>query len=158
MNDKREMLRHCLATLAYRGAKVLRDTPEGFAEFRPSSESRSAGEVLAHLGDLLDWASCLARGTRGGRNTQPLDWQDGVERFFVLLRRLDGCLISEEKLGSTEERLFQGPVADALTHVGQLAMLRRLAGAPVRGENYFKADIAIGRVTAEQSAPRAEFD
>ena len=54
--------------------------------------------------------------------------------------------------------MFQGPIADALTHIGQIGMMRRMAGAPVRGENYFKADIAAGRVGAEQSAPRFEFD
>lgn len=152
------MLRHCLATLAYRGAKVLREAPEGFAEFRASAKSRNPGEILAHLGDLLDWAWCLANGKQGGKNTEPLDWENGVERFFALLRRLDDYLASGQPLGSPEEQLFQGPVADSLTHVGQLAMLRGMAGAPVRGENYFKADIVVGCVSAEQSAPRAEFD
>ena len=158
MTDKRDMLRHCLATLAYRGGKVLRDAPAGFAEFRIHGASRTPGEILAHLGDLLDWAWHLATGTPGGQNTEPLPWDQGVERFFTVLRRLDECLAVRESLACTEEQLFQGPIADAFTHVGQVAMLRRLAGSPVRGENYFRAEIVTGRVTADQARPRVEFD
>jgi hypothetical protein len=81
-----------------------------------------------------------------------------VARFFAALKEFDSYLASQAPLGFPSEKLFQGPVADALTHVGQIAILRRLAGAPVRGENYFKADITAGRVGAEQSGPRVEFD
>jgi hypothetical protein len=81
-----------------------------------------------------------------------------VARFFAGLERLDRRLADDEPLGYPPERLFQGPVADALTHVGQIAMLRRMAGSPVRAENYFKADIAAGRVGADQPSARVEFD
>jgi hypothetical protein len=81
-----------------------------------------------------------------------------VQRFFDGLGRLDAYLASDAPLGAPPEKLFQGPLADALTHVGQLAMLRRVAGAAVKGENYFKADIAVGRVGADQPPPRREFD
>jgi hypothetical protein len=56
------------------------------------------------------------------------------------------------------EKLIQGPLADALTHVGQLAMLRGMAGVPVRPESYPRAEIVVGRVGIDQAAPRAEFD
>ncbi len=154
----RSMLRHTLATLAYRGGKAMRDSPEGFAEYRSSPSSRTPGEILAHVGDLLDWACGLADGRHEWRDSPPLPWAEEIERFYAGLGALDRRLASDEPLGFPAERLFQGPIADALTHVGQITLLRRMAGAPVRGENYFKAEIAAGRVGPEQSPPRREFD
>ncbi|OLE51389.1 MAG: hypothetical protein AUG51_23100 [Acidobacteria bacterium 13_1_20CM_3_53_8] len=154
---KRQMLRHTLATLAYRGAKAVRGAPEGFATFRVNDETRTPVEILAHIGDLLDWAHNLAMGSNKGQNSTPLWWEEEVARFFAELEKFDSYLASDAPLGATAERLFQGPVADALTHVGQIALLRRMAGAPVRGENYFKAEIVAGRVGAEQSTDRFEF-
>jgi hypothetical protein len=155
---KRELLRHCLATLAYRGAKVLRGAPPDFGEFRASPSTRTPSQILAHLGDLMDWAWYLAKGEKGGQKTQPLPWEEAVERFFRMLRRLDDYLESGELLGSTEEKLFQAPIADALTHVGQIAMLRRMAGSAIRGENYFRAEIETGRVGPDQRPAVSEFD
>ncbi len=154
----RQLLRHCVATLAYRGAKALRGAPGGFAEVRIADTTRSAGEILAHLGDLLEWALSIAQGNRTWHEAAPLAWDGGVARFFAALEAFDGYLASDAPLAAPAEKLFQGPVADALTHVGQLATLRRVAGAPVRGENYFLADIVAGRVGPEQSPPRHEFD
>ncbi len=151
-------LRHALATLAYRGGKVVRDPPEGFGDGSAGPGSRTAAEVLAHVGDLLDWAVHLAEGRHVWAEAPDRSWEAGVSRFFEGLRTLDERLGSGAGLGYPAEKLFQGPIADALTHVGQLAMLRRLAGSPVRGENYFKADIEAGRVGREQPAPRYEFD
>lgn len=157
-DGKRELLRHTVATLAYRGGKALRDAPESFATFRIKDSTRTPAEILAHIGDLLDWALALAKGQHVFKDSPPQQWQGEVVRFFAALHELDGCLASGEPLGSPPERLFQGPIADALTHVGQIAMLRRLSGAPVRGENYFKADIVVGRVGGDQPAPRLEFE
>jgi hypothetical protein len=154
----RDLLRHTVATLAYRGGKAVRGAPVHFAEFRLREGSRAPVEILAHIGDLLDWALWLARGEHRWQNSTPLEWEREVERFHAALARLDAWLADDAPLGTSAERIFQGPIADALTHVGQLAMLRRLAGSPVRGENYATADIVAGRVGAEQSAPRVEFD
>ncbi len=154
----REFLRHTLATLAYRGGKVLRDAPEGFGSFRLSEASRTPVLILAHIGDLLDWALWLAQGRHEWHQAEPQAWDAEVARFFEGLRRLDEFLASDTPLGFPAERLFQGPVADALTHVGQIAMLRRQAGSPVKGENYFKAEIVAGRVGGAQPSPRLEFD
>jgi hypothetical protein len=154
----RDFLRHTVATLAYRGAKTVRNVPPGFSSVRAGAGSRSAGEILAHLGDLLDWGVSLARGAQAWHNSAPEQWDADVARFFGALATFDSALASDQPPGCSEEQLFQGPIADALTHVGQLAMLRRLAGAPVRGENYLIADIAAGRVGPEQSAPKYEFD
>ncbi|MGE5413558.1 MAG: hypothetical protein ACM3NW_05240 [Syntrophomonadaceae bacterium] len=154
----RELLRHTVATLAYRGGKALRGAPEGFAEFRVGESTRSPGQILAHVGDLLDWGLALARGEKVWKDSPPLSWEAGSRRFFEALGRFDALLSSDEPLGSTPEKLFQGPVADALAHVGQIALLRRLASAPVKGENYFKADIEAGRVGEDQAPPRLEFE
>jgi hypothetical protein len=152
------MLRHTLATASYRGGKALRGAPESFATFRIAQGSRTPAEIVAHIGDLFDWALSLADGKHVWHDSPPLPWAEEVERFFRTLERFDERLASPAALGSSPERLFQGPVADALTHIGQLTMLRRLAHAPIRGENYYKADIVSGRVGADQSAPRVEFD
>ena len=157
-SSARHLLRHSVATLAYRAGKALRGEPHGFAEFRISATARSSGEILAHMGDLLDWALSLARGTQTWHNSASLSWEADVTRFFVALEAFDAYLASGGPLAASPEKLLQGPIADALTHVGQLATRRRVAGAPVRGENYFLADIVVGRVGLEQSAPRREFD
>jgi hypothetical protein len=160
MNEahKRELpLRHAVATLAYRGAKALRGAPADFSGFRPGRGSRSAGEILAHIGDLLDWALSIARGKERWRNSKVRSWADDSARFFAALTAFDEYLQSDRELHATAERLFQGAIADALTHVGQINMLRRLAGARVRGENYYVAKIEAGRTGPDQPAPVGEF-
>ena len=152
------LLRHTVATLAYRGGKSLRGAPPGFAEFRAAPGSRSAGEILAHIGDLLDWALSLAEGKQAWRDSPAVSWEEGTARFFAALEAFDRRLAAPAPLGNPPSKLFQGPIADALTHVGQINLLRRLAEAPVRGENYHRAEIAAGRVGADQAAPVREFD
>jgi hypothetical protein len=157
-DSNRELLRHTVATLAYRGGKAFRDAPEDFQAFRQGEKSRTPGQILAHIGDLLDWAVSLASGKQTWHDSEPLHWGEGVARFFAALAALDAQLASSAPLGTTAQKIFQGPIADALTHVGQISMLRRLAGCPVRGENYLRADILTGRVGPEQATPRHEFD
>ena len=151
-------LRHAVATVAYRGAKAVRGAPASFAEFRVAPGSRTPAQILAHVNDLFDWALQLADGTHVWKDSTPLAWDEEMARFHAGLARFDARLASDAPLGCPAEKLFQGPVADALTHIGQIAMLRRVAGAPMKGENYFKADIGAGRVGAAQVSPRVEFD
>jgi len=157
-DPKRELLRHTLATLAYRGGKALRGTTAAFATMQVGADGRTPAQILAHLGDLLEWALGLAKGHHVWKEAPVLPWQEESGRFFAALAALDAYLASEAPLGAPAEKLFQGPIADALTHVGQLAMLRRIGGWPMRGENYFVADIVTGRVGTQQSAPAREFD
>ena len=157
MDDKRGLLRHAVATIAYRGGKAVRGAPAGFADFRAGDASRTPAAILAHMGDLFDWALSIARGAQAWKDSTPLAWDAEIARFFETLKRFDDFLQSDAPLAVPAERLFQGPIADALTHVGQIAMLRRLAAAPIRPENYYQADIAAGRVGAEQTPPRREF-
>lgn len=154
-DPKRELLRHTVATLAYRGGKAVRTAPAEFADF--GGGGRTPGQILAHIGDLLDWALSIAKGAREWRVAKPLPWIQEVERFFAALKTFDDYLVSFQTLHSSAEKLFQGPIADALTHVGQIAMLRRLAGSPISGESYYDADIVPGRVGDEQTSPKRTF-
>ena len=158
MDEKRALLRHTVATVAYRGGKTVRGAPASFAAYRADGTGRTAVQILAHIGDLFDWALSQAKGAEAWSDSTPLEWDREVERFFSALQRLDEFLASDAALATPPERMFQGAVADALTHIGQLAILRRLAGAKMKSENYSRADIVAGRVGAEQSAPRREFD
>jgi|SRR5436190_23100851 len=158
MDTKRELLRHTVATVAYRGGKAVRGAPPAFASFSAGDTTRTPAAILAHVGDLFDWALSLARGAQTWNNSTPIVWDQEVARFFASLQRFDDYLASDAPLSCEPEQLFQGPVADALNHVGQIALLRRLAGAPIKAENYYRADIARGRVGADQTPPRREFD
>ena len=156
-DPKRELLRHTLATVAYRGGKAIRNAPPGFADFRAGDGLRTPGQILTHVGDLFDWALSIVAGQQKWNDSKPLPWEKESERFFAALKKFDDFLASREPAHEPMEKLFQGPVADALTHIGQIAILRRLAGAPIKGENYHKADITAGRVGADQPAPKREF-
>ena len=156
--QKHTLVRHALATLAYRGAKVVRQAPPDFSCFRSAPGSRTAGEILAHMGDLMDWMLSQARGKQRWRPLKPRTWDEDTARFFDALTALDQHLASDAEVHAPSEKMFQGAVADALTHVGQLALLRRLAGSPVRGENYYRAKIEIGRTSLDQPKAVSEFD
>ena len=154
----RQLLRHTLATVAYRGGKALRGAPDHFDTFHIGDKTRTPAQILTHMGDLLDWALSIAQGNETWRNSTPLPWNAEVDRFFAALQKFDDYLASADPLKGSAEGLFQGPIADALNHIGQIAMLRRLAGSPILGENYFKAGIAAGHVGLDQAAPRREFE
>jgi hypothetical protein len=156
-DTKREMLRHTVATLAYRGAKAVRGASDSFGSFGSPDTPRTPAKILAHIGDLLDWGLSIAKGAEAWNDSEPLPWDQEVARFHSALERFDNYLALDAELSGTCERLFQGPIADALTHVGQIAMLRRIAEEPIKGENYSRAKIEAGRVGAEQQAPKREF-
>jgi len=157
-DPKRDLFRHTLATLAYRGGKAVRGAPPEFAAFRAAETTRTPSQILAHVGDLLAWSLSVAKGKEEWYNSTPLPWDQEVQRFFAALARFDAYLASDAPLEESAEKLFQGPIADALTHVGQIAMLRRMAGCAMRGENYHRAEIVAGRVGPDQTPPRREFD
>ena len=157
LDQKRELLRHALATVAYRGGKALRAAPASFAEFRAGETTRTPAQILAHMGDLMDWALSMAQGKEEWHDSKPLAWDEEVKRFHAALQKLDEYL-SSQPLTCTPERLFQGAIADTLSHIGQIAMLRRMAGCQIKAENYSRAEIVAGRVGPEQAAPRREFD
>ena len=159
MSDRdRALLRHMVATLAYRGGKALRDAPEGFGDFRPPGVKNAPRVLLAHVGDLLEWACRFCDGDEDTFTiAEPGTWEAEVARFYAVLDRLDRAALADTPAPASLERLFQAPIADALTHIGQLALLRRMAGAPVLGESYRKAEIVAGRTGPEQAPPGREF-
>lgn len=134
------MLRHTLATLAYRLGRALDGAPADFGTFRAGETVRTPVEILAHMGDLMDWAAGLAEGVHQWNASTPLPWDAEIARFHAALQKLDARLAAGP-LSCDEKRLFQGPIADALTHTGQIALLRRMHGTPMKPKNYFKAEI-----------------
>jgi hypothetical protein len=142
-----ELFRHTLSTLAYRGGKAFRGAPDNFSDFRAGSAGRTAGEILAHVCDVLDWGLIMAKDKHVWNESVPQAWDKDVERFFKILREFDDFLASGAPLQAPLDKLFHGPIADVLTHIGQIAMLRRLADSPLKAENFFKADIVIGRIS-----------
>ena len=154
----RLFLRHTLATLAYRAGKTVRGTPAAFGEFRASDGSPQVKAILAHMGDLLDWLLSQLKGKPAWNNSTPLAWEGEIARFFASLRAVDDHLASGTPIAYEPARMFQGAIADALTHTGQLAMLRGIAGQPVRPESYGRAKIEVGRIGRDQPVERTEFD
>jgi len=157
-DPKRAFLRHILATIAYRAAKVERDAPPGFGTFQLGKNARTPVEIVAHLGDLFDWALGMAQGQSEWSPSKPGAWRKEVDRFHASLLALDRYLASDQPLAVTAEELFQGPISDALTHIGQIAIMRRQDNSPVRSEIFVKANIAVGRVGSEQPKSPFEFD
>ncbi|MGD0800394.1 MAG: hypothetical protein ABR906_03680 [Terracidiphilus sp.] len=155
MDEKRELLRHTLATVAYRASRALEGAPDHFAGF--DGAGRLPVQILAHMGDLFDWALSKAIGQERWQPAQPRAWAEEQQRFFQSLQTFDAFLASDTPLHAPIEQLFQGPVADALTHIGQLAMLRRLSGSPTHGENFSVAEIKAGQVGAVQPDPARPF-
>jgi hypothetical protein len=162
MSDSRALLRHTLATVAYRGGKAIRnaggDFGRSFGNFGAPETLRTPAKILAHIGDLMDWALAMCEGRRDWHDSTPSSWDQECERFFSSVKKFDDYLASEKPLQASCEKLFQAPIADALTHVGQIAMLRRMAGVPMKSEFYVFAEITAGRVGADQATPRKEFD
>jgi hypothetical protein len=156
--NQTELLRHLLATLAYRAAKTLRDPPRSFAHFTGGPGARTPQQIVAHMGDLMGWGLRMVQGETSWRAEGTTDWERDVARFFDGLAALDQALVAHDADRYRPDLLIQGPLADALTHVGQLAMLRGAAGAPVKPESYARAEIRVGRVGADQAAPAYEFE
>jgi len=161
LEPKRQFFRHILATIAYRGGKALRKAPESFPAFRTAETSRSPAQILAHTADLLEWTLRLSEGEQwhaAWRPLAPSTWDSDVARFFKALEQLDNRFARGQSSAMSLEILFQGPVSDVITHIGQLAMLRRLAGSPVKGEVMIIAEVEVGRIGPDQAAPKREFD
>jgi len=156
----RLFLRHALATLAYRAGKAVRGTPAEYGDCRVTPESKSPREILAHMGDLMEWLLRQLQGEGRWTTATPLPWEPEIVRFFGAVAALDAYLASGAPIGYEPTRFFQGGLADALTHTGQLAMLRRLSGHKMKGESYNRSDIQIGRVGLDQTPanPQYEFD
>lgn len=142
----KDMLRHTLATLSYRVARIVKLAPETYADFLPGPTSNTPLTIMGHMGDLFDWAFTMISGKPTWHTSKPKNWESECQRFFNALKKFDDAMASDTHINFELERMFQGPVADALTHTGQLAMILRLCGSPMKGENYSRADIRIGNI------------
>lgn len=149
MNDL-QLLRHFLASLAYRTGKIVDSAPAGFAQFQAGYGIRSPHAILRHMNGLLAFARLYLEG-RPGATLAEVGWDDERRRFRLLLSELDQALQAHPDLTlSDARRLLQGPLSDAMTHAGQLAMLRRMAGEPLEGENFTRADIDASQLNIER--------
>ena len=142
--DTTRLLRHLVATIAYRSRLSIQNAPEGYDEIRAAEGAMSAVELVNHMTNVMGYFR--AQVTQGERERFKLgDWDVEVKRFYELLNEIDSALAAGAKLPEGEDlKMLQGPLADTCTHVGQLAALRRLAGSPVPGENFIKAEITVG--------------
>ena len=154
----RVVLRQLAATLAYRAAKVLRDAPAGFGNHSFGDSTRQPVRIVAHMADLMTWGVSMAGGGKEWKAEGSDNWTTEVDRFFGGLAALDAAIAADGPFAGSLDKMIQGPLADALTHVGQLAMLRGMAGAPVRPESYARATIVAGRVGLDQAPAEFEFD
>ena len=141
IDEKRELFRHLLATVAFRARVALADAPAEFAAFKLGENVRTPAEILAHMGDLLEGTLFLLKGEMVYINSAPLRWTEETDRLFNAARALDAYLAADAPLAQPLEKVMQGPLADALTHIGQIVILRRAAGSPIRPEPYFTAEI-----------------
>jgi len=154
VDDKRRMLRHFLAALAYRTQKALRGAPADLGSFRAGEQVRTPMELVRHMTSVLGYARTFFAG--GRYKAEPLgSLREETVRFHSMLQDLSGHIASGSPMlqGLSAERLLQGPLADAMTHAGQLAMLRRLAGVPIPPENFVYSEIDPERLGVSQAEP-----
>lgn len=154
----RELIRHTVATLAYRAAKTMRGAPESFTTYKAAPDANPPLRIVNHMADLFDWALTMVYGEPKWSFMPAPDWHSACARFFASLEKFDSALANTPNIDYDLTKIFQGPIADALTHTGQLAMLRRLAGYPMKGESYIHSDIAIGRVGPDQTPPNPKYE
>ena len=158
MTESRRLLQHFLAALAYRTQKALRDAPDGFGEFSAGTFVRTPHELVWHMSGVIGYARTMLHGGTFVPPRLPTS-ADEVTRFHELLAALHADLGDESLIALiSDEQFLQGPLADAMTHAGQLALLRRLAGSPVPSEDFIKATIDSSNVSAEQALPAAPDD
>jgi hypothetical protein len=151
--DSRRLLQHFLAALAYRTQKALRDAPAGFGDFRMAPTARTPHELVAHMTGVIGFARTTLHGGSFAPPRLP-SFADEVARFHDTLAALHADLGNPALTASmSDERLLQGPLSDAMTHAGQLAMLRRLAGSPVPAEDFTAATIDSANVGSDQPPP-----
>ncbi len=155
-NIERELLKHFLAAIAYRTQKAVRDAPGQYWGFSSGNKTRTPADVLRHMTSILGYARTFIVGGQYPIHPDPLaNADEEINRFHEVLEDLGRLLAEGAPLqGITERQLLQGPLSDVMTHVGQLALLRRLHGSPVPPENFIFADIAPERLGRNQSTPR----
>jgi hypothetical protein len=152
--EKREMLRHYIASIAYHATKAIRDAPATYPEFNAGKGARTPKQILHHMTGVLTYAHSFFEEyeTTFFEHQQ---WDAEINRFYEILSKLDESFKEKGSTEVSEEQLLQGPLSDVMAHIGQLLMLRRIAGCPVPSENFIFADITKGAVGPDQPEPVA---
>ena len=154
MDDEDGLLRHFLASIAYHASKAIRDAPPNYPELDVGMGVRTPRRILNHVTGVLSYAHSFYE-QYDTTYFEDKPWGDEVDHFYETLGRLDASMAESKPREVTERQLLQGPLSDAMAHVGQLLMLRRLAGSPVPSENFIYADIRVGVVGPDQPDPVA---
>ena len=154
MPEKSELLRHYLASIAYHATKALKDAPPNYPELDAGNGARTPHSLLHHINSLLTYAHSFYQHYDNTRPPQKT-WDGELQGFYEILSKLDHSIQSGKPRGVTEEQLLQGPLSDSMAHVGQLLLLRRLAGSPAPSENFIYADIKPGQLGPNQPKPVA---
>jgi len=154
MSAKEEILRHYLASIAYHATKAIKGAPENYPELNIGKDIRTPRRILHHVTGVLSYAHSFFE-HYDTTYFEHKPWDEEVRYFYETLSKLDESLQEKEPREVSEEQLLQGPLSDAMTHIGQLLMLRRMAGSPVPSENFIYADIRAGVVGQDQPEPVA---
>lgn len=139
-----ETLRCYLAGLVFRFEHVTAGTGEEFAKFEAGHGVRTPQQIVRHMTGLV----LLARDQFeevAGRRPEPLPWPEEKSRFVATVWDFDtlvskGSGLREDRSIPSMAHVWNGPLSDLMTHVGQLATLRRLAGDPVPAVRYSQVD------------------
>ena len=154
MSNKSEMLRHFLASITYRATKAIKNVPETYPAHDLGKGVKTPLRILHHITGVLTYAHSFFE----HYDTTHIDvksWDAEVGEFYSILSKLDKSIQEKKPKEVTEEQLLQGPLSDAMTHIGQLSMLRRLADSPLPSENFIFADVRKGAVGPNQPDPIA---
>ena len=154
MSEKGDLLRHFLASIAYRATKAIKDAPGCYPELDIGKGFRTPREILHHITGVLSYAHSFYE-HYDTTYFEDKPWDGEVKHFYETLTNLDRSLREKSPGEVTEEQLLQGPLSDSMAHIGQLLMLRRLADSPVPAENFIYADIRKGVVGPDQPEPVA---
>jgi hypothetical protein len=153
ISPERGLLRHYLAALVYRTQKAVRGAPSTFGSFQAGQQTRSPQDLVRHMTSVLGYACTFFVGGTYRAELLPT-LEDEMVRFHTIVAQLADHLGSGSPLeGIADAQLLQGPLADAMTHAGQIALLRRLAGSPIPPENFVYADITVERLGPDQAEP-----
>ena len=134
--------------LAFRYRWATENLSEENIKFKPHPTSMSVEEVNAHIFDLVDSTNRVFGGEKQNKDSLNSFHKLRIKSLNILadlserLKEMSDEDLSEIEKNTSRKLPFwywiNGPLADALTHVGQITSWRRIAGNPqLKGINVF---------------------
>lgn len=110
--------------------------------FRPADDVMSIRELVKHIWGLVNWVRISVQGEPHRRPMEIVSVRSDILEMLHELRTAVSEMNDDELSEVTIEgnplwNIINGPVSDALTHVGQINSFRRLNGNPVPRANVF---------------------